>query len=64
VPAAQVAEAQVPARVPGGQVVEAPVPLAEPLAMAAEVARAVQVLPAEAAPPEQLAHGLAVVLPT
>jgi hypothetical protein len=26
------------------------VPLAEPLAMAAEVARAVQVLPAEAAP--------------
>jgi hypothetical protein len=66
--AAQVAEApvrvRVPARVPGAQVVEAPVPLAELLVMAAEVAQAVQVLPAEAAPPEQLARGLAVALPT
>jgi hypothetical protein len=64
--AAQVAEVpvRVPARVAGVQVVEAPVPLAEPLVMAAEVAQAVQVLPAGAAPPEQPAQGLAVVLPT
>jgi len=51
------------APVPGGPVAEPAVQVMVARALAAQ-ARAAQVQPEEGAPPEQLAQGLAVVLPT